>query len=111
MIPTPDELKYFFEVAENLNMSRASERLGISQPALTFAIQRIERTLGQKILIRNKSGVQLTRAGQKLQIYGRELLTFWERLKAETAKEENQIGGRYVIGCHPSVALYTLSTF
>src|SRR5882724_6957198 len=104
MIPSPSELHYFLEVAHSLNMSRAAERLGISQPALTFAIQRLESSLDQKVLVRGKTGVQLTTAGKNLVLKARQLLEDWERIRADAAKDETEIRGRYTIGCHHSVA-------
>jgi DNA-binding transcriptional LysR family regulator len=108
MMPSSHELKYFIEIAHTENVSRAAERLGLSQPSLSLAIQRLERSIGVPLLIRSKSGVKLTRAGRKFATQARELLTEWDRLKMEALDFENEIGGRYVLGCHPSVALYTL---
>lgn len=42
MLPSPTELKYFLEVSDTLNVSRAAERLGVSQPTLSLAIRRLE---------------------------------------------------------------------
>lgn len=67
--------------------------------------------MGQSLLVRSKSGVKLTRAGQRLVREARELLSKWEQLVAETARDENEIRGRYTLGIHPSVALYSLEHF
>ena len=37
-----DDVKYFIAVSETLNITRASEIIGISQPALSYAIKRLE---------------------------------------------------------------------
>lgn len=105
-IPSSAELLYFIEVSNTLNVSRAAERLGISQPTLSLAIQRLEANLGTPLLIRSKSGVQLTHAGQKFLGRARQFVNEWERLKDDTLRDETEIRGRYVIGAHPSVALY-----
>ena len=42
MLPSPAELSYFIEIASTLNISRAAERLGISQPSLSLAVKRLE---------------------------------------------------------------------
>lgn len=108
MIPSSAELHYFIEVANTLNVSRAAERLGISQPTLSLAIQRLETSFGVPLLIRTKSGVKLTHAGSKLVLQARYLVSEWERIRADALKEETEIRGRYTFGCHPSVGLYSL---
>ena len=108
MLPSASELQYFIEVSNTLNVSRAAERLGISQPTLSLAVKRLEDSFGTPLLIRTKSGVKLTHAGQRLVSQARNLLNEWERIRDETLKAESEIRGRYLIGCHPSVALYAL---
>ncbi|MBI3558282.1 MAG: LysR family transcriptional regulator [Deltaproteobacteria bacterium] len=108
MLPSAAELQYFIEVASTLNVSRAAERLGISQPTLSLAIQRLETSFGLPLLIRSKSGVRLTQAGQKLVTQARGLLLDWEKIRGDALKDASEVSGRYVIGCHPSVALYSL---
>lgn len=111
MIPSPTELTYFLEVANTENLSRAAERLGISQPALTLAMKRLEQSFGQPVLIRGKTGVKLTRAGLQLVGSARSLLEEWNKIKARAEKDEEEIHGVYSIGCHPSVALYTVPSY
>lgn len=108
MMPSAAELHYFIEVANTLNVSRAAERLGVSQPTLSLAIQRLEVSFGVPLLIRTKSGVKLTHAGNKLVVQARSLVSEWEKIRADALKDEAEIRGRYTIGCHPSVALYSL---
>jgi len=108
MLPSSSELAYFFEVSQTLNISRAAERLGVSQPTLSLAIQRLEHQLGNPLLLRTKKGVQLTRTGQKLAAQARELLEGWEKIRATTLRAEDEIFGPYTLGCHPSVAIYSL---
>jgi len=110
-LPSPAELQYFIEVAGTLNVSRAAERLGISQPTLSLAIQRLESNFGAPLLIRTKSGVKLTHSGQKLVTQARALLLDWERIRNDAVRDEAEIRGRYTIGCHPSVAMYSLPHF
>lgn len=111
MFPTYNDISYFIEVADTRNISRAAERLGISQPSLSSAMMRLEASLGADLLIRNKTGVQLTKSGLELKTKGRLLLLNWEQLKADINKQECAVSGEYVLGCHPSVALYSLSKF
>lgn len=111
MMPSPTDLTYFLEAASTRNLSRAAERLGISQPSLSLAIQRLEGNLGVAVLIRSKRGVTLTQAGRQLVQHSRELLQRWEAVKGGALASVREVRGRYTIGCHPSVAGYSLPLF
>lgn len=111
MLPSSTDIIYIVEVANTLNLSRASERLGISQPSLTLAVQRLENAIGTKILTRNKKGVVFTQAGKQLLTHARQLLQTWDQVRIQALASTLEVQGSYTIGCHPSVALYTLSRF
>jgi DNA-binding transcriptional LysR family regulator len=68
------ELAYFVAVAEELNFTRAAERLGIAQPPLSRAVKQLERRLGVTLLERSSRRVALTPAGQVLLDEGRRAL-------------------------------------
>ena len=59
-------LKYFYEVVSIGNITKASEKLLVSQPAITKAIKELEEELNTKLLKRNKKGVIPTEEGQIL---------------------------------------------
>lgn len=108
-LPAPADLVYFLEVANSLNISRAADRLGISQPSLSLAVRRLEQALGTSLLVRQKTGVRLSRAGQRFTAHARTLLLEWQRTHAEILQTETEVSGRFTLGCHASVALYTLT--
>lgn len=111
MLPNANDLTFFIEVANTGNLSRAAERLGVSQPALSQAMKRLEESFENQLLLRSKSGVVLTKAGEKLNVEARALLEYWQNLKEESLKDEEQVRGIYRIGLHASVGLYTLPFF
>ncbi|MGW0806545.1 LysR family transcriptional regulator [Nonomuraea sp. NPDC002799] len=71
------ELRYFLAVAEELNVTRAAERLFVSQPALSKQLRVLERQLGFRLFERVHSGVVLTRQGEALLPIARDLLERW----------------------------------
>ena len=64
-------LRYFLEVLEAQNLSRASEKLNITQPALTKAIQRLEEELGVPLFVRDSRGVTGTEFAESLRGFAR----------------------------------------
>lgn len=106
-----DDVKYFITVSETLNITRASEIIGISQPALSYAVKRLESELGGKLLIRLKNGIQLTKLGEEFKQRSRRLLYEWEQAQNLANPNSDFIQGSYTFAVHPSVALYTLECF
>lgn len=111
MIASPNELIYFVELTNTLNFSRASERIGISQPSLSTAIKRLEHAIGTDLFIRGKNGVLLTQAGKRLLSHAKQLLQLWETVRSESLASHYEVQGCISLGCHPSVALYSLHEF
>ncbi|GAB3881532.1 hypothetical protein GCM10029964_037760 [Kibdelosporangium lantanae] len=68
-------LRAFVAVADELNFSRAAERLYLSQPALSRQIRMLERLIGCDVFHRNRQRVELTLAGEALLTRARTLLT------------------------------------
>lgn len=64
---THRQLQYFVAVAEELHFSRAAERLGVAQSAISVQVQQLERDLNVRLLLRNKrQPITLTDAGALL---------------------------------------------
>jgi DNA-binding transcriptional LysR family regulator len=73
------QLRYFVAVAEELNFSRAAERLNISQPPLSIQIKAMEEELGTVLLARTRHSVALTQAGKLLLDHARSALQGLDR--------------------------------
>lgn len=106
-----DDIKYFITITETLNITRASEIIGISQPALSYSVKRLEREIGGELLIRLKNGIQLTKLGEEFKLRSRRLVYEWEQAQNLVNPDSGLIEGSYTIAVHPSVALYTLENF
>ncbi|MFG1701292.1 LysR family transcriptional regulator [Nonomuraea sp. NPDC049309] len=72
------ELRYFVAVADELNVTRAAERLYVSQPALSKQLRALEGRLGFRLFDRVPGGVTLTRQGAELLPVARDVLERWE---------------------------------
>jgi DNA-binding transcriptional LysR family regulator len=72
------DLRYFVAVAEELNFTRAAERLHLSQPALSKQIRGLEATLRAQLFRRDRRQVELTAAGSALHAVARGLLRDWD---------------------------------
>lgn len=111
MVPNFSDLLYFVEIAETQNISRAAERLGVSQPSLSTSIKRLEDSLDTQLLLRTKSGVQLTKDGHYFISKIKELIQQWSTIRDGIKQSSTEAVGRYRIGCHSAVAQYTLTQF
>ncbi|MFE0808010.1 LysR family transcriptional regulator [Streptomyces sp. NPDC058848] len=77
-------LRYFAAVAEEGSVTRAAQRLFVSQPALTKQIRRLETALGTDLFVRSRNGVTLTGPGRVLADGVPALLAGWEAALRET---------------------------
>jgi len=111
MMPSAADLTYFLEIYETRNISRAAERLGVSQPSLTLAIRRLERDVGAPLFLRSRKGVSPTPAGKQVHSRARLLLQEWEGVRRSARQTHDEVRGRIKVGCHVSVGLYSLSRF
>jgi DNA-binding transcriptional LysR family regulator len=68
------QLRQFVAVAEERSFRRAAERLHVSQPPLSVAVQRLEADIGVQLLDRNRHGVKLTAAGEAFLLEARRTL-------------------------------------
>lgn len=79
------DLRYFVAVADELNFTRAAERLHLSQPALSKQIRSLEASLRAQLLRRDRRQVELTAAGHALHATARSLLADWDEAAAAVA--------------------------
>ncbi|MBL8571274.1 MAG: LysR family transcriptional regulator [Phreatobacter sp.] len=98
-------LRYFTAVADDGSFSRASERLGIAQPALSLQVRKLEAELGVELLWRTGRGVVPTAAGAKLLTHAREILRRLDVAREDLRGEAAQPIGRVAIGLAQSLAV------
>ncbi|MFW6502247.1 LysR family transcriptional regulator [Acinetobacter baumannii] len=83
------QMKYFIAVADELNFTKAAEKLFIAQPPLSRAIQNLEEELGVSLLVRNTRSIELTVAGKYFYENAKKIIQSEIHLKKMT----QQIGG------------------
>jgi DNA-binding transcriptional LysR family regulator len=96
------QLQYFLAVAEGLNISRAAQKLGMTQPALSRQVRAFEDSLGTPLLEREKKSISLTRAGEIMVREGQALTRSVEMSLKRFRREVE--GAELRIGYAPSLA-------
>lgn len=96
-------LKYFLAVAEELNFTRASEKLFISQPPLSRQIIELEEEIQAKLFIRNNKKVELTEAGKYFEKEVTALFQNLERVAVKTKKIGENVSGEFRIAYISSI--------
>lgn len=91
-------LRYFVTVVEELNISRAAEKLNMSQPPLSAQIQNLERELETTLLIRGKRGLKVTESGRLLYRRAKEILSLVEKAESEILSMSKGMGGTISLG-------------
>jgi DNA-binding transcriptional LysR family regulator len=76
-----------------MNMRKASERLFVSQPALSQRLQTIEKSWGFQIFIRSQKGLTLTPAGEKVISFAQEVVLKEEKVKEQILELEGEVHG------------------
>src|SRR6266496_1113715 len=101
------QLRYFVAVAETGNISRAAQKIFLTQPALSRQIKALEDEIGQCLLEREAHSIRLTPAGEALLREARELFQRADEM-LERVRAASQ-GVRLRVGYAPSLASGLLS--
>lgn len=95
---TAQQLRIFWTIAHSPSLTQAAKQLGITQPALSQQLARLERAVGTRLFSRRGNGLELTDAGQFLLQHGSGVLAEWERLEAGLTAFREGRRGRISIG-------------
>lgn len=98
-------LRYFLETAREGNMTRAAERLFISQPTMSKQLKELENELGAKLFIRSNYSIRLTEAGMLLRDRAEDILSLVDKTKAEFKSLEETNSGDIFVGAPESEAM------
>ncbi len=103
-----DYLQTFITVVEKGGFSKAAEVLSLTQPAVSFQIQTLERELGEKLIDRSSAKIKLTPAGEIVYKYAHKLLKEKGRLEESLAKMSGAVRGELHLGASTIPGEYIL---
>ena len=85
-----NDLDYFVTLAEEGTFTKASQKKYVSQPSITNALQRLEKELGETLIIRQRGtrSVVLTEAGQILYKHSKQILRETEIIKSDISNQQ-----------------------
>lgn len=78
-------IKTFLEVSQTGSFVAASERLFVTQSAVSLRVQRLEELLGQTLFVRSKTGAEITPSGREFVAFAKSLLRTWEQARQQVA--------------------------
>src|SRR6185503_1391890 len=98
------DIEYFAVVAEHGNLTRASEALGLSPPALSKSLRRLEKSLEARLVRRTPKGVELTAVGSALLAQVKRIRLTLADVAREAADLSQGRAGHLRIGVGPTLA-------
>ncbi len=95
------QLEYFVTSVEEKSFYKASEKLYVSQPAISKAIARLESDLSEALFLRTNKGLQLTQKGEKVYHYAKNILHQVEIMKVDESTNKDRLR----ISSYPSLII------
>ncbi len=103
-----EHLKAFVETVQLSSISKAADRLHLTQPAVSLQIQSLESSIGYQLLIRSNRGVQLTEYGKVFYSYAQSFLTLWDNLQHDLKNIQEGQTAALQVGTCPAIGQYAL---
>lgn len=103
-----NHLALFYAVAEEGSVTRAAQRLRVSQPAVSKQLRELEKSLGTALFHRLSTGVRLTDAGELLHGYARQMFALQGEAQSALRQLRALERGRLRIAASTLVADYVL---
>lgn len=102
------KLKVFSIVAETKSFSRASEIIRLTQPAVSLQIQALEELYGTKLFNRSGCVITLTKAGEMLYKYAKEISALYAAAEKEIGGVTGLVKGVITVGASSTIGNYVL---
>ncbi|ACK51381.1 transcriptional regulator, LysR family [Methylocella silvestris BL2] len=95
-------LSYFVTLARERHFARAAQLCNIAQPTLSAAIRKLEEALGVQLVIRSPRFVGLTAEGEKVLMWGRQIVTDYNSLRDDISGAGRALTGTLRLGVIPA---------
>ena len=95
---TSRELLYVKTIADEKSITKAAQKLYLTQPSLSHCVTNIEKQLGTRLFRRTSAGLQLTYAGEKYYRMACEVLRVYAAFESEISEETDLVRGRITMG-------------
>ncbi|WP_082235495.1 LysR family transcriptional regulator [Halobacillus massiliensis] len=95
-------------IAEEKSLTKAAEKLFITQPALSYRLKQLEEAFQTKLFFRTKKGIEFTSEGEYLVEYAKKQIQGYATLKDELFNIGNEVRGTLRIGVSSNFAQYKL---
>lgn len=102
------DIEMFLILYSEKSITKAAEKLFVSQPALTKRIKKVEDFFQTNLIIRNYNGIAFTFEGEKLVSYCKEISTSYQDLLEEMKVGKEEVSGSLDIGTASIYAHYKL---
>jgi DNA-binding transcriptional LysR family regulator len=102
------QLEFFLQVIAEGSFSKAAERVGRTQPAISLAIRRLEEEVGAPLFDRSQKTPALTEAGAVIQDYARRILSLRDQARGAVSELRALRRGLVRVGANESTSLYLL---
>lgn len=96
------DLEYFIKLADIKNFSKAADAFNVSQPTITMALQRLEKSFGTALMIRHRAhgNLSLTDSGEQLLVHAKTMVKEYRIAQRELTERQQ---GRLSMGLPPII--------
>jgi DNA-binding transcriptional LysR family regulator len=102
------QLEFFLKVVAEGSFSKAADRVGRTQPAVSIAVRRLEEEVGAPLFDRSQKTPTLTEAGAVIQDYAQRILALRDQARGAVAELRTLRRGLVRVGANESTSLYLL---
>lgn len=105
------QLEYFKLIAENNSLTKAAEKLHVSQPAMSLMLKKFEEEVGVELFDRTANRIHLNSSGEIALIYVNSILRNVEQMKHDLSNHKANNQTLSIAFCDPGIRWYCIPAF